>query len=140
MKIVTIHNLGESKAEEVLEFLLAHIKGMKEQSKEDGNCACSYLTSSGKKCPGGALIPDTFEWYKERDKCTMSWHAFVFHYNISKNHKSLISAVQNLHDSERNWNEKGFIFDCLLISQDLRGKGVDITPKMADVINKYCGN
>lgn len=105
-KVISIDNLAEATAQEVFDFIAAHL--LKQDRKAgvaiDNNFTCKYRDESGAKCAAGCLIPD--------DKYTVSmeerpWHGSFFGklgitdaFEFSKNHSELISSLQSLHDNE----------------------------------------
>lgn len=97
MKTITIHNLKESTAQEVFDFIADHLLTQNEQALR--GAMCSYRAEDGNrvlKCAAGVLIPyeeyrDTMEGkgYDTLIKTNPHW---------SKAHVELIVKLQHVHD------------------------------------------
>ena len=92
MKQITIHNLKDSSAQDVFDFIVGHLRTQGESAHDEGRCV--YRSAEGLTCAAGCLIPvedykPTFEdssWYDVAD-------AFKCH-----EHDNLIRDLQIVHD------------------------------------------
>ena len=111
MKTVTIHNLKDSSAQEVYDFIANHLltQGCKAE-RSDKALSCVYrLEQEGRvlRCAAGCLIPD--EDYKAEFEKGGSWKSIVHGYFPEEGmyHIDLIAALQSLHDSSSMYDWPG---------------------------------
>lgn len=119
MKTITVHNLKESTAQEVFDFIANHLLTQNEQSvvrsdidhpREIPMNGCLYrMEKEGRilKCAAGCLIPD--EDYSPEFEGRFVWSTIVRKYfTDSDYHTTLISDLQRLHDGfpVSYWPEK----------------------------------
>lgn len=99
MESVTIHNLKDKTAQEVVNFVKDHLlkQGCKsEKRSETGKITCLYRGPNGTKCAAGCLIPD--EDYKP-DMEHGKWSSVSMNYGFERKHIYLISDLQYIHDN-----------------------------------------
>ena len=99
MKQVTIHNLAESTAQEVYDFICAHLEKQDRQSHVHSACRNRVIDEDGTilKCAAGCLIPD--EDYMKLVAKEGNWRHMCDINNFSTCHYSLIEDLQNYHDN-----------------------------------------
>ena len=102
--MVTIHNLGEKSATEVIDFVKRHLMKQNRNSVSEQGF-CNYRGINDTKCAAGCLIPD--EDYKPSMERRL-WKGLIRAYNFTDSHQKLIEELQNIHDSFEvsEWAEK----------------------------------
>jgi hypothetical protein len=105
-KTISVDNLAEATAQEVFDFIAAHLlrQDRKAGVTIEGGFSCRYKDASGAKCAAGSLIPDDKyvpqmeerPWFGTYCKKAGVTQAFEF----SENHAGLINSLQALHDND----------------------------------------
>lgn len=96
LKQVTIHNLHESTAQEVFDFIAVHLLTQRDKSVSD-EWLCSYRGAGGLKCAAGCLFPD--EDYRPEYE-GKDWKMLVVRGDVPAFHADLISSLQDIHDKK----------------------------------------
>ena len=124
MKTVTIHNLHESTAQEVFDFVRSKLTAQGEQcranpfpstSKVPG--ACLYRNAKGQSCAAGFLMTD--EDYSRDYEDGYGWTDLVEQFGFPAHHMGLIEDLQDSHDNydPDQWEER---FAFLAVRHELK--------------------
>lgn len=90
---ISIRNLESSTAQEVFDFIAAHLLKQNKVSMDKENETCMYRGEGGLKCAAGCLFPDDAEVAEEAD-----WRGIVSRELAPKTHMYLIQELQAVHD------------------------------------------
>jgi predicted house-cleaning noncanonical NTP pyrophosphatase (MazG superfamily) len=105
--MITIHNLGEKSALEVIDFVKEHLlkQGCKSLQIVDDDTRCLYRGPNGTKCAAGCLIPD--EDYDPKMEGLL-WEELVEKYDFDNPHNELIDRLQAIHDfyEVKEWSKE----------------------------------
>lgn len=107
MKTVTIHNLKDSTAQEVYDFIAHHLLMQNERASTITGCVYRTVKPEGKilKCAAGCLIPDEdYDSASERKR----WSGTIYAEDTEFSHVYLIESLQLVHDQDEpfNWLKK----------------------------------
>jgi hypothetical protein len=109
MKRITIHNLATSTAQQVFDFVAAHLLKQNEKCQAEGVIngpkACFYRVETGNKkkvnkCAAGVLIPRC-DYTPDMER--KNWHSWLHdHADLvggERLHQKLIEHLQDAHDN-----------------------------------------
>lgn len=100
--MISLKNLKDATAQAVFDQIVNHLRAQGEPCKDESG-VCSYK-SGNERCAAGCLISDD-EYNKEYEG--KGWDSLVSESKVTKMHKDLICAMQNIHDCDpiRVWEE-----------------------------------
>ncbi len=108
MKRITFHNLAKASAQQVFDFVAAHMLKQNKQCKEGDRCR--YRVETGKhkkvlKCAAGCLIPRK-DYQKRMEGKGWDWVSVSL--DLQNPHCNLIQSLQRIHDGNTpdTWKKK----------------------------------
>ena len=120
----TFHELTDDveRRQAIANTVFAHLRKQGRRAVDKVRDVCVYRTADGLKCAVGCLIPDEL-YDKGIEGAGMSldftsqrrWKLWDILWNIGIRAEDgqLMEVLQMLHDSERNWGEKGISEDAI---------------------------
>ena len=116
--MITLKTLELSTAQQIFDHVGEHLLTQRKKSRDTEGCL--YRTSDGLKCAAGCLIADD-EYVAKIEG--LDWYGTIDILNITSQHASLISRLQDIHDGyppsywfkelEYLANEKGYSMEAL---------------------------
>lgn len=76
------------------------------QVRDDGSVSCKYRAPDGNKCVVGCMLPD--KYYKDSMEGRGILGLLGYGYKLPRwvrTHQHLLKALQNIHDTESNWQK-----------------------------------